>query len=110
MPYIAPDVIQEAKQMDLFSCLQNYEPQELVYFSGNVYCTRTHDSLKISNGRTQRYFHDIKHLYPLGFQFKNRIVERYIMGVYPLSIKQNVPPNLDQNRRDIEKTQQLSYA
>ena len=51
MPYIAPDVIQEAKKMDLFSYLQNYEPQELVHFSGNVYCTRTHDSLKISNGK-----------------------------------------------------------
>ena len=31
--------------------LQNYEPRELVHFSGNVYCTRTHDSLKISNGK-----------------------------------------------------------
>jgi len=33
-----------------------------------------------------------------------------IMGVYPSSMKQNVPPNLDQNRRDIEQTQQFSYA
>ena len=24
---------------------------ELVHFSGNTYCTRTHDSLKISNGK-----------------------------------------------------------
>lgn len=51
MPYIAPDVIMEAKQMDLLTYLQNYEPQELVRFSGSVYCTRTHDSLKISNGK-----------------------------------------------------------
>ncbi|HCC34786.1 MAG TPA: topoisomerase [Ruminococcaceae bacterium] len=51
MPYIAPEVIQEAKKMDLLTYLQNYEPQELVHFSGNVYCTRTHDSLKISNGK-----------------------------------------------------------
>lgn len=51
MPYIDPEVILEAKKMDLFTYLQNYEPQELVRFSGNVYCTRTHDSLKISNGK-----------------------------------------------------------
>jgi hypothetical protein len=51
MPYIAPEVILEAKRMDLLTYLQNYEPQELVKFSGNTYCTRTHDSLKISNGR-----------------------------------------------------------
>ena len=31
--------------------LKNYEPYELVHFSGNTYTTRTHDSLKISNGK-----------------------------------------------------------
>jgi len=51
MPYIDPEVILEAKKMDLLTYLQNYESQELVKFSGNVYCTRTHDSLKISNGK-----------------------------------------------------------
>ena len=51
MPYIDPEVILQAKQMDLLTYLQNYEPQELVRFSGNTYCTRTHDSLKISNGK-----------------------------------------------------------
>jgi hypothetical protein len=51
MPYIDPEVILQAKQMDLLTYLQNYEPQELVHFSGSVYCTRAHDSLKISNGK-----------------------------------------------------------
>jgi hypothetical protein len=51
MPYIPPEVILEAKKIGLFTYLQTYEPQELVHFSGNVYCTRTHDSLKISNGK-----------------------------------------------------------
>jgi len=50
MPYIEPEVILEAKKMDLLTYLQNYEPQELVHVSGNVYCTKTHDSLRISNG------------------------------------------------------------
>lgn len=31
--------------------LQTYEPQELVHFGGSTYCTREHDSLKISNGK-----------------------------------------------------------
>ena len=51
MPYIAPEVILEAKRMDLLTYLQIYEPQELVHFGGNTYCTREHDSLKISNGK-----------------------------------------------------------
>lgn len=51
MPYIAPEVVQEVKRMDLLTYLKNYEPQELVHFSGNTYTTRSHDSLKISNGK-----------------------------------------------------------
>ena len=51
MPYIAPEVVQEVKKMDLLTYLKNYEPHELVRFSGNTYTTRTHDSLKISNGK-----------------------------------------------------------
>ena len=46
MPFIAPELIIQAKQMDLLTYLKNYEPYELVKFSGNTYCTRTHDSLK----------------------------------------------------------------
>ena len=51
MPYIAPEVITEARRMDLLTYLRAYEPNELVRFSGNTYTTRTHDSLKISNGK-----------------------------------------------------------
>ena len=51
MPYIAPEVIAEAKKMDLLTYLRIYEPHELVHFSGNTYTTKTHDSLKISNGK-----------------------------------------------------------
>ncbi len=51
MPYISPDIILEAKKIDLLTYLNNYEPDELVRISGNVYTTRSHDSLKISNGK-----------------------------------------------------------
>ena len=51
MPYIPPDVVEKAREMDLLTYLKNYEPQELVHFGGNTYCTREHDSLKISNGK-----------------------------------------------------------
>ena len=51
MPYIAPEVITEAKRMDLLTYLKEFEPGELVKFSRNTYTTKTHDSLKISNGK-----------------------------------------------------------
>lgn len=50
MPYITPEAILEAKQVDLLTYLQSTAPGELVRVSGNTYCTREHDSLKISNG------------------------------------------------------------
>ena len=50
MAYYQPEEIQKAKEMDLYTYLKNYEPEELVHFSRGTYMTRTHDSLKISNG------------------------------------------------------------
>lgn len=46
-----PAVIEQARQMDLLSYLQRYEPNNLKRVAGNVYCTKEHDSLKISNGK-----------------------------------------------------------
>ena len=43
MPYISPEVVAKAKEMDLLTYLKNYEPNELVHFGGSTYCTRTHD-------------------------------------------------------------------
>ena len=57
MPYIPPSVVREVKRMDLLTYLKNYEPYELVHFSGNTYTTRTHDSLKISNGKWMWWSH-----------------------------------------------------
>lgn len=50
MPYIPKEQIQQARAVDLLTYLQQHEPQELIRI-GNVYATRTHDSLKISNGK-----------------------------------------------------------
>ena len=51
MPFVSKKQIEQAREMDLLTYLRRYEPEELVHFSGNTYTTRTHDSLKISNGR-----------------------------------------------------------
>lgn len=50
MAYYPPEVIEQARKMDLLTYLENHEPDELVHFSRDTYTTRTHDSLKISNG------------------------------------------------------------
>ena len=51
MAGVTKEQIAKAKEWDLLSYLQAYEPQELKKCGPREYCTRTHDSLKISNGK-----------------------------------------------------------
>ncbi len=51
MAYIPPETVVQARQVDLLTYMKACEPEELVHISGNHYCTREHDSLKISNGK-----------------------------------------------------------
>ena len=40
MAYFTPEDIQQAKQLDLLTYLQIYEPDQLVKVSGDTYCTK----------------------------------------------------------------------
>lgn len=51
MPGVTREQIDRAKQWDLLSYLQQYEPGELKKTGPHEFCTVTHDSLKISNGK-----------------------------------------------------------
>lgn len=51
MPRYSPETIEKVKQIDLLTYLQVNEPQELVKVSPTTYATKSHDSLKISNGK-----------------------------------------------------------
>jgi len=48
---VTKEQIAKAKEWDLLSYLQTYEPRELKRSGPNEYCTRTHNSLKISHGK-----------------------------------------------------------
>ena len=50
-PYLSKDQIAAAREMDLLTYLRRFEPEELVHIGGDTYAIRTHDSLKISNGK-----------------------------------------------------------
>lgn len=50
IPYTPPEVVEEIKKIDLLTYLQNYESDELVKVGTNTYTTKTHDSIRISNG------------------------------------------------------------
>ena len=48
---VTTEQIEKAKEWDLLSYLQTFDPCELKRSGPREYCTRTHDSLKISNGK-----------------------------------------------------------
>ena len=50
MPYVAPEIVAKAREMDLLTYLQTYEPHELKRIGNTAYGTRTHKTLKLSNG------------------------------------------------------------
>lgn len=45
LSYVTTDEIIQARQIDLLTYLQNYEPENLIKVSRDTYCTREHDSL-----------------------------------------------------------------
>lgn len=51
IPYLSKEQLAAAREMDLLTYLRRFDPEELVHIGGNTYTTRTHDSLKISNGK-----------------------------------------------------------
>lgn len=51
MARLSDEQIAKAREMDLLTYLKTYEPFELVKISNSEYSTKTHDSLKISNGK-----------------------------------------------------------
>ena len=48
--YIPPDILNEVKKVDLVTYFMTYMPNELVKASSNEYTTKSHDSLRMSNG------------------------------------------------------------
>ena len=48
--YIKPHLLEKAKSIDLVTYFRTYMPSELVRASTNEYTTKSHDSLRMSNG------------------------------------------------------------
>lgn len=58
MPYVSARQIESARQPDLLTFLQRYNPGDLVPTGNGAYKLKSHDSLKISNGKWCWWSHD----------------------------------------------------
>ena len=119
MAYIAAEDILAARKIDLLSYMQTYEPHELVKLQGETYCTREHDSLKISNGKWHwfsRGFGGTSALDYLikvkGMEFKDAVrlltgapIQTYVPQRQPTPKKERVLllPEVDDNCDEVKK-------
>ena len=106
MPYIPPEVIEQARQIDLLTYLQNCEPHELVRISGNNYTTRTHDSLETSNGKCMWWSHRIGGYNALDYLVKVRGIS-FVEAVKTLMGKAAIMPTMTVRPKQQEKPKVL---
>ena len=108
MPYIAPEIVAEARKIDLLTYLKNYEPHELVEVCKDTYTTRSHDSLKISNGLWYWFAKGIGGKSAIDYLMKVRNVSfidavQTVMG----NIRTQIPINYLQQSNKCKKTLKL---
>lgn len=95
--YIDKEKVEEVKRIDLLTFLRQYEPHELVKSGGNSYCLRSHDSLKISNGKWMWHSRGIGGRSALDYLIKVKDMEFYdavalLLGNSDLQIESTKTP------------------
>ena len=114
MPYVDPEIIAEVKRVDLLTYLQEREPDELVRISPGVYCTKEHDSLKISNGKWFWWSRDLGGRSALDFLVKVRDMAFStpwsICGPTALPLREHPRPRMPPHRRARRARRFASHA
>lgn len=106
MSYVSPEQIAKAREMDLLTYLRLYDPQELVRFGGNTYCTREHDSLKISNGKWYWFSRGIGGASALDYLVKVKDVP-FVQAVEQLSGQAAMVPSATKAKAEVKKPKVL---
>lgn len=101
--YINPEELKKVKELDILTYFQNYDPSSLVKIARNTYCTKDHDSLKISNGMWHWFSHQIGGRTALDYLIK---VEEYNFidaALYLKELINNNPPDIVEKYYDVKK-------
>ena len=100
--WVTPEQIEKAKQMDLLTYLQSYEPGNLKKISHDTWCTKEHDSLKISNGKWHWFSRHIGGKTALDYLIKVKGIS-FVKAVEIITGYSAVlPPVLTKNEKSIE--------
>lgn len=108
MAYFSTESILQSKQMDLLTYLQTFEPGNLVRISENTYCTKEHDSLKISNGKWHWFSQGIGGRSALDYLMKVKGYS-FIQAVETI-LSANGTPVYSESVKPVEKPKQVLLA
>lgn len=106
MSYVDPQTVEKAREMDLLTYLQNYEPNELVRLSDGTYCTRTHDSLKISNRKWMWWSRGFGGYSALDYLIKVKGLD-FVQAVETIVGKCAVTQNINLQQKEIKQPKPL---
>jgi len=90
MPGVSKTQVELAKQIDLLSYLQTYEPENIIKVSPNEYCLKDHDSLKISNKLWHQFSTNTGGKTALDFLIKMRGID--FVNAVRILCNQRAPP------------------
>ncbi len=107
MRFVTADEIQSARQIDAFSYLQAYCPGELVKLGGGEYCTKTHDSLKLSRGKWYWWSQGFGGVTALDYLVKVEKMD-FVEAVQMLNNKASYIPQTTVSKAETERTLYVS--
>lgn len=95
--WVTPEQIEKARQTDLLTYLQTNNPDNLKRIGSKTYCTREHDSLKISNGLWHWFSHHIGGKNALDYLIK---VKGFSFTQAVITLNTSAPPLQKLPKRD----------
>lgn len=102
MAFYSEEQIKQVRSIDLLTYLQTYEPTELVHVSGNTWCTREHDSLKISaDGRWMWWSRGFGGSSALDYLIKVKGMQ--FLDAMKILSDESVMPAIETTRKDMPK-------
>lgn len=104
MAYFEKSIVDEVKKIDVLSYLKIFEPDNLVHFNRDTYCTKEHDSLKISNGMWYWFSRGFGGINALDYLIKVKEIP-FIDAVELLSSKVGIIP--DSNKKIVKTEKKL---
>ena len=106
MTYYSKEVVEKVRKIDVLSYLSVFEPDNLVKYNRDTYCTKEHDSLKISNGMWYWFSQGIGGVNAIDYLMKVN-GKSFVESIDILASKINDITPIERKNKDNEKIKEI---